>query len=127
MHFYSRNSTDQCMPPERVGEGAELIDEIENACGYMESKGHFPIMPEDVTLNLIHSYRTSSVINKKGSLPRTIIRAPNYDGEETPIESILEQQVALGSYRRMVVKAESRSTSNFPDCWRLPELIWTRD
>ena len=92
MHFYSKDSAGQCMPAERVGEGATLFEKIEDACGYMESKGHFPIMPEDVTLNLIHSYRTSSAIDKKGSLPRTIIRAPNYNGEEQRVESINSAQ-----------------------------------
>eukprot|EP00210_Caulerpa_lentillifera_P008652 g8251.t1 len=77
LHFYSQIGTEECAEMER----RRLIGSQSGACAYSEQQSYFPIRPEDITLNFIHSYRTSSVVDKKGTLPRTIIKAPDFSDE----------------------------------------------
>lgn len=85
--FKARNEAKGCDPSSMLGRKyEELKNPFEGACSYTAAEGYFPILPEDIKLNLIHSYRTSSVINKKGSMPRTIIRAPGYTNQHKDYE-----------------------------------------
>ena len=78
MHYYTKDSG-VCAEAEKLGEGYRKMFEFDGACSYSETKGYFPINPEDMNLTLLHSYRTSSVVDKSGTLPRTIVRAPGYN------------------------------------------------
>jgi len=51
--------------------------------------------------NFIHSYRTSSVVDKKGTLPRTIVKAPGFSEEELEVDAKEGLKVSLDKLLRI--------------------------
>jgi len=52
------------------------------ACLYENVQHYFPIETELTSLGFLHSYQTSSLIDKNGVLPKVYIRSPNYKDDE---------------------------------------------
>ena len=87
MHYYTKGNANACVKEEELGKGYAKMFEFDEVCVYSETKGYFPINPEAVNLTLLHSYRTSSVVDKSGTLPKTFIRAPGYNGKAVEKQS----------------------------------------
>ncbi|GMH40917.1 hypothetical protein BSKO_08821 [Bryopsis sp. KO-2023] len=79
-----------------IPKDAEKIFEKLNACIYSRKEHHFPVIPEDVTLDIIHGYMTTNAIDKSGSLPRTILVSKN--------ESLPNLEIPENKGLRMTVK-----------------------
>lgn len=106
-HYYAKDASGTCAEPAELGDEFRKISTLEGVCGYTEAKGYFPIQPEDISLHLIHSYRTSSVVDKQGSLPKTIIRARGFNSDDIVIEGVVLFQCRR-SMIRMVQQLERR-------------------
>eukprot|EP00210_Caulerpa_lentillifera_P001296 g1249.t1 len=91
LHYYSKPVNAECSDIE----GTRLTGSLTDICAYTEAQSYFPVGPENVTLNFIHGYRTSSIVDKKGSLPRTIIKSPGFSDNQLEIKAGKEIKLTL--------------------------------
>eukprot|EP00210_Caulerpa_lentillifera_P001267 g1223.t1 len=62
---------------EDIPDTATSVTKLYNVCLFNSVDQLFPISPEEIPLEILHSYYTS-VVDKSGSLPETIISTPGY-------------------------------------------------